>query len=456
MFQNPALRIALVFRGTVVREELFTQTSDPVVTVGEHERALFSVPAPGLPESLDMFRRTADGYRVRVTDALAGVVTLGDDEIELDVVIERCGAQVDALVTASGRVNVHEFDIRPGDWGLLELGEVEICFQLLDRAEAVAGRGVRDRFDGAVLGAVTLSVVVHLAFLLTAFLLFESDPELDDMANLNRFARVQVDDVPEPPEEEPVDELAEDTSSAKARGDEGKFGPPDAELVESTVPKSDGEFVDEVDPRNVGVNEALSSEVLGAGPLKSIFGNNDGFDAKFDVAMAGDTNGDLELGRGQNGMGFRGDQRGGGGESFGRIHGIGKVDTGGGKNPGAKLGPKRERDVPAKVTPGAPKLGDFCDRGDIRRVVNAKQNAVKYCFEKQLQTKPELSGKVVAQWQVGLDGSVMSSSIASSSLGDSEVEACITRVISRMRFQKPDGGICVINYPFMFVGLDGD
>jgi hypothetical protein len=48
----------------------------------------------------------------------------------------------------------------------------------------------------------------------------------------------------------------------------------------------------------------------------------------------------------------------------------------------------------------------------------------------------------------------MSASIASSTMKNSTVEGCITRVVKRMRFQKPNGGICVINYPFIFSGLE--
>ncbi|MEC9399824.1 MAG: AgmX/PglI C-terminal domain-containing protein, partial [Myxococcota bacterium] len=100
------------------------------------------------------------------------------------------------------------------------------------------------------------------------------------------------------------------------------------------------------------------------------------------------------------------------------------------------------------------KIGDFCDKNNIRRVVNAKSNAIRYCFEQELQSNPSLSGKIIAQWNVNLDGSVMAASVASSTMNNKKVEGCITRVIKRMRFQKPNGGICVINYPFIFSGIE--
>ena len=86
---------------------------------------------------------------------------------------------------------------------------------------------------------------------------------------------------------------------------------------------------DEIDVKNLGVNKALSSKLLGSGPLKNIFGDTEGFDSKMNVAMSGE-GGELQIGRGAGGMGMRGVGKGGGGEGFGRIGGLGKVDTGGG------------------------------------------------------------------------------------------------------------------------------
>ena len=171
------------------------------------------------------------------------------------------------------------------------------------------------------------------------------------------------------------------------------------------------------------------------------------------VAMSGE-GGELVVGRGAGGMGMRGTGGGGGGEGFGRVGGLGKVDTGGGKGTGGKIGKKKKAKVKVKMNRGAPKVGDFCDKNNIRRVVGAKSKSIQYCFEKELQANPGLKGKIVAQWKVGLDGQVMSSSIASSTMGNSKVEGCIARVIKRMRFKKPNGGICIINYPFLFSGIE--
>jgi len=54
------------------------------------------------------------------------------------------------------------------------------------------------------------------------------------------------------------------------------------------------------------------------------------------------------------------------------------------------------------------------------------------------------------QWKVKLNGKVDAPFVKSSTMKNSKVERCLSRVVKRMRFDKPDGGICVIEFPFAF------
>ena len=432
--------------------------SDPIVTLGEKETNMFIAPAPGLPESFNMFERLKDGtYVVRYTDKVNGSMEIRDEDFELDE-LEGKASKVDSASTEKGSANVYQVELASGDWGIIHLSDTnQVFFQLFDNVPVAPRRSLLAAVTGlsAVLaGFIALSGVAHGAFLLAAFLSYDPQAELNPLLAEDRFVEFLVDDLNDPlEEEEEMDEPEEDTTGKKAGGEEGKFGAEDSEIPESKIPKVDGEMVDEVDVKQLGVNKALGSKLLGAGPLKSIFGNQEGFDAKINIGMSGE-GGELVVGRGAGGMGMRGTGSGGGGEGFGRVGGLGKVDTGGGKGASGKIGKGKKKKVKVKMAKGAPKIGDFCDKNNIRRVVGAKSNAIKYCFEKELQANPKLSGKIIAQWKVGLDGSVMDSSVASSTMGNSKVEGCITRVVKRMRFQPPNGGICIINYPFIFSGLE--
>jgi hypothetical protein len=448
-----SLRVVIVWRSTILQEQTFTQTSAPVVTVGEGDQNLFGVTAPGLPETFEMFERSASGYTLRFTDRVDGVFQIGDDEWDLSGLIDQERAwRREKVRTKEGAANLYEIDLETGDWGRLRLGDVHVFFQLIEQEETIQGRGFGS-FDKPVVAMVALAALLHGAVLLVAFLAFEVDPSLDGMQIPDEFVEIMVEDVDDPLEPEEDEAPSEDTSGKRAGGEEGKVGVQDSDIPESKIPKNDGELVDQIDPTNVGVNKALSSLAIGEGAVAALLKDSDGISNQLDVAMGG-TDSELEFGRGAGGMSVRGLDKGGGGDGFGGIVELGDIDTGG-QGTGASLGPKDKRDVPrAKFEEMTPRVGDFCSPADIRNVVAQKANAIKYCYERQLQRQPELSGKVIAQWKVGLDGTVINASIASSTVDSRPVEACITRVISRLNFAQPDGGICVINYPFVFTGVE--
>lgn len=451
-----SLRVVIVWRSTILEERTFTQMSSPSVSVGPGDGNDFSVHAPGLPERFEMFERSEDGYTVRFSDHIAGVLQVDEDEWDIDELIETERAWTTGKVrTEQGAATVYEMQLATGDWGRLRLGDVHVFFQVIEQREAVAGRGL-GAVEMPVVAMVLLAAFLHGAVLLTAFLAYEPDSELDGLHLDPGFAEVLVDDVDDPIEPKDEQVASEETSGKKAGGEEGKFGEPD-KVVESKVPKDDGEMVDEVDPSQVGVNKLLSEQRLGQGAIAKLMDTSDGISPELDVAFGGGDD-ELRVGRGTGGLSIRGVDSGGGGEGHGRIHAIGGVDTGGGPgsggpSTGATLDKKEARELKVHYEEKTPKVGDFCDRSDIRRVVGAKASSIKYCFERQLQRQPDLHGKIIAQWKVGLDGKVMNATIASSTMGSRAVESCIEREISRMRFERPDGGICVINYPFVFTGV---
>lgn len=167
------------------------------------------------------------------------------------------------------------------------------------------------------------------------------------------------------------------------------------------------------------------------------------------VGLAGSA-GELVSGHAIGGMGFVGTGTGGGGlGGYGRIHGLGKIDTGGGTGMHGSLGRKRARRV-GKIRIGAGRSTGFCKKGDIARVVRRRANSIRACYEQRLQVNPEIKGKVTARWTIGINGRVTSASIASSSLDDGAAQSCILRVIRRMSFTRPEGGVCIVQWPFVF------
>ena len=70
------------------------------------------------------------------------------------------------------------------------------------------------------------------------------------------------------------------------------------------------------------------------------------------------------------------------------------------------------------------------------------------------RAEPELAGKIVVQWKVGLDGAVTEAFVKTTTMKNQKVEECMERQIKRFKFDPPDGGICIIEFPFVFSPSD--
>ncbi len=449
--KNHSLRIALVWNGTIYQERVFNQTSEHVVTMGDGDTNVISLPADGLPDSLEVFEREDKGYVFRFTDQVDGSIHINDDEYTFEQLVDDNRAvQVGTERTQAGQATIYELSLNYGDWGVINLGAINVFFQLLDRSDVVAGRSPTEMLDGPLTMALMLALFLHLVFLISAFLQ-PPMPDLQDLEYEDRFAEFAVDDI-EDAEEEEEDEEEDELTSEKAAEDEGEFGDPEEEIEETETPDHEEELTDEIDIEEVGVHDALSEDVIGEGPLDQLF-QDDGMESEISTAMTGDGN-ELDIGRGSGGMGLRGEGSGGGGEGYGRVGGLGDVDTGPGGGAGGEFGAAEEREVTPTVDTGSPAVGDYCDPADIRRVVEARSPAIQHCYERELQTDPELAGNLTMNWRVELDGSSSNVMVVESSLNHQGVEGCISRTIERMRFDEPDGGMCDINYPFVFTGLN--
>ena len=102
------------------------------------------------------------------------------------------------------------------------------------------------------------------------------------------------------------------------------------------------------------------------------------------------------------------------------------------------------------VACGGPQSGGFCGQGDIVRIIEANQTAVLGCYNTELKKNSQLKGKVVMNWQIGLDGKTRKVKVESSTLKNKPVEDCLLRQLKGAHFPKPEGGMCQIRFPFVF------
>lgn len=95
-------------------------------------------------------------------------------------------------------------------------------------------------------------------------------------------------------------------------------------------------------------------------------------------------------------------------------------------------------------------MAGFCSKTSIEETVKQHAGDMRNCYDAELQRDGTLTGKVAIRWTINLEGRVENAFITSSTLNNPAAESCIVDVIRRIIFVRPEGGICVVQYPFRF------
>jgi hypothetical protein len=175
----------------------------------------------------------------------------------------------------------------------------------------------------------------------------------------------------------------------------------------------------------------------------------DGLSAEL-VALTGQLRAGTRAGIGLPTFGTRGPGWGGGPGAEGLGDGLDFGTPGGPGGGGPDLGgPKGIGTISAQ--PGeAITIGSL--RSDqIDRVMRRNLSKFRYCYQRQLQRDPSLSGKITVRFTIDKKGQVSRAAIHSSAMNDEAVESCIKKQTFRLTFDEPaGGGIVIVKYPFMF------
>jgi TonB family protein len=154
-------------------------------------------------------------------------------------------------------------------------------------------------------------------------------------------------------------------------------------------------------------------------------------------------------GLGLGGLGTRGGGRGRGGHGGHGQGGYGAIN----------LGSRGKSEI--RVIPGKTIITGSCERAVIGPVIGRHANEIRYCYEMALGGDPNLAGKVSVSFTIDPAGTVSDATLAQSTLSNNSVEQCILTRVRRWKFPEPKGGgVCVINYPWVFkaagTGGEGD
>lgn len=330
---------------------------------------------------------------------------------------------------------------------------------------------------GGILGiCIGSSLAAHATLLAIFFFVLppRSALNLNMLDEESRLVQYMMEP-PETPEEETPewedeDDEQEGGTGKRHRGDEGEMGDPDEQKTKNRFAIRGPE--DNPNPtmarqqqiemaQNAGAIGALRQFLTNLGPASpdgDVALGNDAFAAL--GALMGDQPGSNY---GAGGLGLRGTGVGGGGTGEGTI-GLGNLGTighgaGGGSGSGygrgaGGLGGRRSR-VP-RIATGTADVRGSLSAEVIRRVVRRHLNEVRFCYEQQLNTRPDLEGRVVINWIISPTGAVQRATVANSTLRDQQVEQCIAQAVRRWTFPAPDGGGVVgVNYPFRLQSSGG-
>ena len=130
--------------------------------------------------------------------------------------------------------------------------------------------------------------------------------------------------------------------------------------------------------------------------------------------------------------------------------GRGAGEGGAGYGRGVSRYGERSGKIP-QVIPGKPIVSGSLDMETIRRIIRQHQAEYKYCYEKQLNVKRDLAGKISVKFTISGNGSVIAAMVVETTMGDRETETCLVDKIRRWVFPEPKGGgIVIVTYPFVF------
>ncbi len=402
--------------------------------------------APG--QSITLASVDADGPRIYLPEGVSGVYQAGDVLTPLPAEQNRS-----LVLGREGRVRA-------------EAGALTLYFQRVEAAERPARGGVLSLLGD--LRGIAGAAVLHAVFLLVALAL----PPQGQALSIDGFDAgggwVHAEYVPESRMDKDLFKKLEMIGKNEG-GEDGHEAPEPGEPTPALPPSgSQAEPKHPIKPATVPTRlERLAqahgaatelTNVLNGGEL---FGGASPLGQKAISALDGLNGGDPGTGVAMNGP------RGGGGLFDGSLGGP---PGGGPRGPAAGLEPGGYRTRPGrpgprtqypdergdggpkfKVVPQTPVVEDGLSRDEIQRVVRLKQGEYRYCYEKQLQSRPDLEGKVTLKFVVGPTGRVLVTEVLEDTLGEGEVASCIANKARNWQFPRPrGGGVVAVKYPFLF------
>jgi TonB family protein len=402
-----------------------------------------------------------------------GDITVGNDRMDLASVVASGRAQA-----CSELAGAYQYTLPQGATARVAFRGLTFVVRPVNAGKVVGMGG--SQIDPKRYAWTLLSFLIHALFLLAMYFMPPggSALSLDLLSEDSRLAKYLMEP-PETIEEETPDWLQNSESDDQEGGKGKRHKDEEGQMGKEESKKTKNKYgiqgpADNQDPhmaREAAKEEAKTAGILGVLSQSTGAWNSPTSPYGQDTALGYDPMSALgalmgdQIGEnfGFGGLGLRGTGRGGGGTGEGTI-GLGNIGTighggggGSGSGYGRGAGGFRGRDAKVpQIRSGNADVRGSLSKEVIRRVIQRHINEVRFCYEQELNSRPDLSGRVQVKFIISPSGAVQAANVENSSLGAARAEQCIAQAVRRWTFPAPDGGgIVIVSYPFVLEAAGG-
>jgi TonB family protein len=450
------LRIGLFKDKKIVEERIVRRRE--TISIGTAAKNHLIIKSGTLPAKLEsrfeLFQLVGDDYILNFTEAMSGKVALPGGVQKLEHLRE----------TGAARNAGTHYQIKLADSsrGTIRMGEFTVFFEFVTappitpkpQLPAAVQRGFVKNIDWTF---TTWVIFSYMVFFGSIIYMENADWEVEKGVQEvpESLARLVFEAPVEPPEvEEELGDDADDTKKEEAKTKRPDKKPDSGQAKEAAGSADDPAVSAEARARIVQ-EAAAQAEAMLLGAL----GGDGG--ALGDVLAGGAVTGNAADVLAQaSGVGVAtksetGTLRTRTGGGSGQSAGLGSLKASKGAGKAAKEGAEvKERQVRGNV--GLRTGGDIggsgeFDAGLVQRQIKQRIKSITRCYESELRRNPGLAGKVTVTFTIQERGNVTGAKATENTTGSAAVADCVTRTISRFRFNPgPDGGSVTFRYPFVF------
>ena len=449
------LRVGL-FRDKKIVEERIVRRRE-TVSVGTAAKNHLIIKSGTLPPKLEsrfeLFQLVGDDYILNFTEDMTGKVALPGGVQKLEHLRETGAAR-----SAGTHYQIKLTDTSRGN---IRMGDFTVFFEFVSappitpkpQLPAAVQRGFVKNIDWTFTTWVIFSYMLFFGFIIY---MENADWEIDKETQEvpESLARLVFETPIEPPVVQEEIEEGEGEAEEEAEGKAPEKKPAKAEGREPTAGEAAGATAE--GRARLAQEAAAQAEAM----LLGAFGGEDG--ALGDVLAGGAVTGNAADVLAQaTGVGVAEKSEAGalrtrsGGGGSGQKEGLGALKKSERAGKAAGEGKSiEERAVRGDV--GLRGGGDIGGSGAfdaalVQQQIKLRLKSITRCYESELRKNPSLSGKVTVTFTIQQRGNVTDAKATENTTGSPAVADCVTRTISRFRFNPgPEGGSVTFRYPFVF------